>query len=72
MKEGNKLIGTTLNELNEKYKSCPMHTSKYLIDKKEYIVHSHFCGNKDIDKVINSIAMNRAMYEVFEESKNIA
>ena len=66
------MIGTTLNELNEKYKSCPMHTSRYLIDKKVYIVHSHFCGNKDIDKIINSIAMNRAMYEVFEESKNIA
>ena len=66
------MIGTTLNELNEKYKSCPKHTNRYLIAKKEYIVHSHFCGNKDIDKVINSIAMNRAMYEVFEESKNIA
>ena len=47
-------------------------TSGLGIDKKEYIVHSHFCGNKDIDKVINSIAMNRAMYEILEETKNIA
>ncbi len=28
------MIGTTLNELNEKYKSCPMHTSRYLMIKK--------------------------------------
>lgn len=58
--------GTTLTELNEKYKDCPVRTSRYFVDGKEYIVHSHFCGNKDIDKVISTIALNRAMSEVFE------
>lgn len=64
--------GTTLNELNEKYKGCPVRTNRYFIDGKEYIVHSHFCGNKDIDKVISSIALNRAMSDMFGKTEKIA
>lgn len=63
---------TTLTELNEKYRDCPVRTNRYCIDGKEYIVHSHFCGNKDIDKVISTIAFARAMSEVFEKSEKIA
>lgn len=64
--------GTTLTEMNEKYKNCTVRTNRYLIDGKEYIVHSHFCGSKDIDKVISSIAFNRAMSDVFEKAEMIA
>lgn len=63
--------GTTLTELNEKYKDCPVRTSRYFIDEKEYIVHSHFCGNKDIDKVISSIALNRAMSDILKKRKKL-
>lgn len=64
--------GTALTELNEKYKNCPVRTSRYFIDGKEYIVHSHFCGNKDIDEVISAIAYARAMSDVFGRSEKIA
>ena len=30
----------------------------------QYIVHSHFVGNKDIDKVLSEIAVDRALSEV--------
>ena len=63
---------TTLTELNEKYRDCPVRTNRYLIDNKEYIVHSHFCGNKDSDKIISTIAFNRAMSDVFNKSEKIA
>lgn len=58
---------TTLNELNEKYRDCPVRTKSYCIDGKEYIVHSHFVGSKDIDNVISSIAFIRAMSEVLKK-----
>ena len=64
--------GTTLTELNEKYKDCPVRTSRYFVDGKKYRVHSHFCGNKDIDKVISTIALNRAMSEILEKTEKIA
>ncbi len=64
--------GTTLTELNEKYRDCSVRTSRYFIDGKEYIVHSHFCGNKDIDKVISTIAFARAKSEIFDKSEKIA
>ena len=56
----------TMFELNEKYSSCPVRVSEYEIDGKKYVVHSHFIGNKDIDKVISEIAFNRAVCEVLE------
>lgn len=64
--------GTTLTELNEKYKYCPVRTSRFFVDGKEYIVHSHFCGNKEIDKVISMIALTCAMSEVFEKTEKAA
>lgn len=56
----------TMFELNEKYSACPMRTSEYEIDGKKYVVHSHFVGNKDIDKVISEIAFNRAADEILK------
>lgn len=54
----------TMFELNEKYSDCPETVNEYDIDGKKYIVHSRFVGDKDIDKVISDIAMNRAMNEI--------
>ena len=57
----------TMFELNEKYSACPVRVSEYKIDGKKYVVHSHFVGNKDIDKVISEIAFNKAMYETLNK-----
>ena len=51
-------------EYAEQHKDCPEHTNEYEIDGKRYIVHSHFVGQKDIDKVLSEIAVNRALSEV--------
>lgn len=58
----------TMFEMNEKYADCPVTVSEYEIDGKKYIVHSHFIGEKDIDKVIREIAFQRAM----DETLNVA
>ena len=58
-------------ELNEKYASSPVKTREYEIDGKKFIVHSHFIGSKDIDKVISEIAFNRALNESLK-TNNIA
>ena len=57
----------TMFELNEKYSACPIRVSEYEIDGKKYVVHSHFVGNKDIDKVISEIAFNKAMFETLNK-----
>ncbi len=54
---------STMFELNERYKDNPIRTNEYEIDGKKFIVHSHFVGSKDIDKVIAEIAFNRALNE---------
>lgn len=59
----------TMFELNEQYKNCPTRTKEYEIDGKKFIVHSHFIGNKDIDKVILEIAFNRALNESLNEKQ---
>lgn len=61
----------TLNELNKKFGNCPVRTSRYFVGGNEYIVHSHFCGNKDIDQVISTIAFNRAMSDIFAKTKKL-
>ena len=57
----------TMFELNEKYSACPVRVSEYEIDGKKYVVHSHFIGNKDIDKVISEIAFHKAMSETLNK-----
>lgn len=59
----------TMSELNERYKNCPIRTNEYEIDEKKFIVHSHFVGSKDIDKVISEIAFNRALSESLNEKQ---
>ena len=61
----------TMFQLNDQHKDCPVHTNEYEIDGKKFIVHSHFIGSKDIDKVISEIAFNRALTESLK-AKNIA
>ena len=53
----------TMFQLNDQHKDCPVHTKEYEINGKKFIVHSHFIGSKDIDKVISEIAFNRALNE---------
>lgn len=55
---------TELFELNEKYAACPVRVSEYEINGKKYKVHSHFTGEKDIDDVINNIAMAKALSDI--------
>ncbi len=62
----------TMFELNEQHKDCPVRTNKYEIDGKKFIVHSHFIGSKDIDKVISEIAFNRALNESLNTTKKAA
>lgn len=50
---------TNLNELNAKYSACPVYEN--VINGQKFIVHSHFVGSKDIDKVIGEIAFNHAV-----------
>lgn len=58
----------TMFELNDQHKDCLVHTNEYEIDGKRFIVHSHFIGSKDIDKVISEIAFNRALNESLSEN----
>lgn len=65
----NTAVGTALHksdlfELNEKYAACPVRISEYEINGNKYKVHSHFAGEKDIDDVINNIAMAKALGDV--------
>ncbi|MDE7360335.1 MAG: hypothetical protein K2N38_00190 [Oscillospiraceae bacterium] len=62
----------TMYELNERYKDSPVRTNEYEIDGKKFIVHSHFIGSKDIDKVISEIAFNRALNESLNTTKKAA
>ena len=62
----------TMFELNERYKGSPVRTNEYEIAGKKFIVHSHFVGSKDIDKVISEIAFNRALNESLNTTKKAA
>lgn len=59
-------------EYAEQHKSCPEHTNEYEINGKKYIVHSHFVGKKDIDKVLSDIAVSRALSDVLYKKNNNA
>ena len=60
----------SLTELNKKYKEYPTAIHEYEIGGKKFRVHSHFVGTKDIDKVLQKIALNRAISETL--SANVA
>lgn len=57
-------------EYAEQHKDCPEHTNEYEVNGKKYIVHSHFVGQKDIDKVLSDIAVNRALSDVLYNNSN--
>lgn len=59
---------SSMFELNEKYKDCPVAVNEYMINGTKYIVHSHFVGDKDINTVIRNIAFHKAMNEIFEQA----
>lgn len=46
-----------LQELISKFLDKPTKQNEYEIDGKKYIVVSHFVGDKDIDIVINKLAI---------------
>ena len=51
-------------EYAKQHKDCPEYTHEHEINGQKYIVHSHFVGTKDIDKVLKDIALAKAMSEV--------
>lgn len=57
-------------EYAEQHKGCPEHTNEYEINGKKYIVHSHFVGKKDIDKVLSDIAVSRALSDILYKDIN--
>ena len=68
IKGRNFMTKTTLTELNEKFKDCPTRTAEYYINGKKIIVKSHFCGTKDLNKVLYDMAYNKAMTEMLSAS----
>ena len=57
-------------EYEKEHLEAPVHTAEYIIDGKKYIVHSHFIGTKDIDKVLMDIAERQALDEVLYNNDN--
>ena len=57
-------------EYEKEHLEAPVHTTEYIIDGKKYIVHSHFVGSKDIDKVLMDIAERQALDEVLYNNDN--
>lgn len=57
-------------EYAEQHKDCPEHVNEYEVNGKKYIVHSHFVGQKDIDKVLSDIAVSRALSDVLYNNNN--
>lgn len=57
-------------EYEKEHLKDPVHTVEYIIDGKKYIVHSHFVGTKDIDKVLMDIAERQALDEVLYNNDN--
>ena len=47
----------------EQYKDCPTRTTVQVIDGCRYIMHSHFGGEKDLDEVMNRLAVDAALNE---------
>ena len=51
----------SLKDKQEHYKNCPEKTTVQIIDGCRYTVHSHFIGDKDLDEVMNKLALEAAM-----------
>ena len=57
-------------EYAKQHKDYPEHIHEREINGQRYVVHSHFVGTKDIDKVLKDIALNKAMSEVLYGDNN--
>ncbi len=66
MKE-EKYIAKKLEEITKEFENRPTSKQKYMIDGQEYIIVSHYVGNKDIDTVLCALAERRA-YEDLRKS----
>ena len=51
------------NNRLEQFQDCPTRTTVQVIDGCRYIVHSHFVGEKDLDEVMNRLAVDAALNE---------
>ncbi len=61
---GGKLTNKTLEQLREEFTGAPTSQKEYMIEGKRYIVTSHFCGDKDVNEVLQRIAVNRAYRDI--------
>ena len=46
-----------MQEMDELYKDCPMHTNTYEVDGVKHKVVSHFVGDRDINDVMLGYAL---------------
>lgn len=51
-------------ELNDKYKDCKNEKHEYLVNGKKCVVVRHYCGDKDLNKILYQNAFERAFSEV--------
>ena len=51
----------SFKDKQEHYKDRPARTTVQIIDGCRYTVHSHFIGDKDLDEVMNKLALEAAM-----------
>lgn len=52
-----------VKELDEQYKNAREHTAVYEVDGVTYTVHSFYVGNKNINEVMERLAMQYALNE---------
>lgn len=59
-----RLLNKTLEQLREEFINAPTNRREYIIDGKKYVVISHYTGDKDINEVLQRVAVNRAYREM--------
>lgn len=57
-------MNKSTEQLIEQYLSCPSEQNVYEYDGKKYTVTRHFTGNKNINRVIEELAVNRVNREM--------
>ena len=56
-------MNKTMQELDEQYKNAREHTAVYEVDGVTYTVHSFYVGSKNINEVMERLAMQYALNE---------
>ena len=54
----------TMQEMDEQYKSCPVHMNIYEVEGVKHTVTSHFVGEKNINDVMFDYAYHRTLNEM--------